>query len=187
MGLIVKKKKKYSWATWRSSPFFLYTYQLTHNRDIKWLHFTHYLSPHSIRGTNKFSEGESTILLPFNESNFCSICVWIWGVIRSSLYVFLHFKNDASLLLSFTCALSGRVVEIDWDENNIDKVPMHPKEPTFIIFIFNWRIIALQCVSFCCATAWISCKYTYIASLLSFPPTVPPFHSRWSYFNDTLC
>ena len=34
-------------------------------------------------------------------------------------------------------------------------------------FIFNWRIIALQCcVGFCWAT-WISYKYTYISSLLT--------------------
>ena len=45
--------------------------------------------------------------------------------------------------------------------------------------IFNWNIIALQCVSFCCTMKWISYKYTYIPSLLSFtaphPLPVPPF------------
>ena len=121
--------------------------------------------------------GKSTILLPFNESNFCSIGVWIYGVIRSSLYVFLHFKNDASLLLSLTCALSGRVVEIDWNENNIDKVAMHPKEPLLSCLFFNWRIIALQCVSFFSTTARISCKHTYIPPPFELPshcPTPPP-------------
>ena len=42
---------------------------------------------------------------------------------------------------------------------------------------FNWRIIALQyCVGFCCATALVSRKYTYIPSLWSLPPTplTPP-------------
>ena len=43
---------------------------------------------------------------------------------------------------------------------------------------YNWvtnthtHTIAIQwCVSFCCATVWISCVYSYIPSLLSLPPT----------------
>ena len=44
------------------------------------------------------------------------------------------------------------------------------------IFIFNWRIIALQyCVSFCHTSTRISHKYIYIPSLLSLPPA--PFLS----------
>ena len=39
---------------------------------------------------------------------------------------------------------------------------------------FNWSIIALQCyISFWCTTTWISYKYTYIHSLMSFPPSLP--------------
>ena len=37
----------------------------------------------------------------------------------------------------------------------------------FLNFIFNWKIIALQCVG------EISHKYTYIPSFLNLPPTAP--------------
>ena len=37
-----------------------------------------------------------------------------------------------------------------------------------LYFVFNGRIIALQCfVTFFCTTMWFSCMYTYISSLLS--------------------
>ena len=43
-------------------------------------------------------------------------------------------------------------------------------------FIFNWRIIALQyCIGFCHTSTWISHRYTYVPSLLNFPPTSHPF------------
>jgi len=43
---------------------------------------------------------------------------------------------------------------------------------------FYWRIIAVQnFVVFCQTSAWISCRYTYIPSLLNLPPislSIPP-------------
>ena len=37
---------------------------------------------------------------------------------------------------------------------------------SFLKFIFNWRIIALQwCVDFFCMTTWISHKYTWVPSI----------------------
>ena len=42
----------------------------------------------------------------------------------------------------------------------------------FLFLFFNWRIFALQCcATFCWTTMWISCKYAYIPSFLSLPPT----------------
>ena len=44
-----------------------------------------------------------------------------------------------------------------------------------ILFIFNWRIIALQyCVGFCHIPMWISHRYLYVPSLLNLPPTSNP-------------
>ena len=48
----------------------------------------------------------------------------------------------------------------------------------FSIFVFNWKIIALQyCVGFCHMSTWISHRYTYVPSLWECPPT-PPHPSR---------
>ena len=50
----------------------------------------------------------------------------------------------------------------------------------YFFFFLNWRIIALECcVGFSHTTVWISHKYTYISSLLVFPPipySIPPFY-----------
>ena len=43
------------------------------------------------------------------------------------------------------------------------------------LFIFNWRIITLQCcVAFCHTLTWTSRRYTYVPSFLNFPPTSHP-------------
>ena len=48
------------------------------------------------------------------------------------------------------------------------------------VFIFNWRIIALQyCVGFCHPWTWINHRYTYIPTLLNLPITshpIPPLY-----------
>ena len=50
----------------------------------------------------------------------------------------------------------------------------------FLLFIFNWRIVALQCcVGFCHTATWSSHKYTYICSFLSLPLTPAPISPLW--------
>ena len=45
----------------------------------------------------------------------------------------------------------------------------------FNLFIFNWRVIALQyCVGFCQTSTWISHRSTYVPSLLSLSRTSSP-------------
>ena len=70
-------------------------------------------------------------------------------------------------------------------------IQRHPKGPThqallqdlgwplfrlWDLFIFNWRIIALQyCGGFCHTSTWISHTYTCFPCLLKLPPTFIPF------------
>ena len=44
-----------------------------------------------------------------------------------------------------------------------------------LLFIFNWRVIALQyCVGFCHTSTRISHSYTYVPSILTLPPISHP-------------
>ena len=44
-----------------------------------------------------------------------------------------------------------------------------------VLFIFNWRIIALQyCVVLCHISTWITHRYTYVPWLLNLPSTSHP-------------
>ena len=59
---------------------------------------------------------------------------------------------------------------------------------SFLKFIVNWRIIALQyCIGFCHISTWVCHRYTYVLSLLnllptlhSIPPSTPSQPSRLS-------
>ena len=86
-----------------------------------------------------------------------------WGYLCFSIGKFLFFFNWP--LLSFFLYLW---LSIGWRFRcNI-----------FTLFIFNWRIIALQyCVGFCHTLTWISHRYAYVPPLLILPPTshfIPP-------------
>ena len=50
-----------------------------------------------------------------------------------------------------------------------------PNPTSFNAFIFNWRVIALQCcVGFCRSSAHISHRHTCVVSLWNCPPTSHP-------------
>ena len=58
------------------------------------------------------------------------------------------------------------------------------------VFIFNWRIIALQyCVGFCHTLTRTNGRDTYISTLVNLPPTsrpIPPSMLSWSTGPSTL-
>ena len=48
-----------------------------------------------------------------------------------------------------------------------------------VVFIFNWRIIVVQCcIGFCHTSTWISHRCAYVLSLLSLPPISHPIPPR---------
>ena len=61
----------------------------------------------------------------------------------------------------------------------------------FNLFLFNWRVIALQCcVGFCHTSAWTSHMYTYFPSLLNIPLTshpIPALRLLQSTWLSSLC
>ena len=82
-------------------------------------------------------------------------------------------KTIVSLLTGFTI-YSGRYKNKTNVSITRDKGTAIQQCRNFFPFIFNWRIIALQCcISVCCTAEWISYMYTYIPCLLDLPPTQP--------------
>ena len=66
----------------------------------------------------------------------------------------------------------------------------HQGSPCYwFVCLFNCRIIALQfCAGFCHTTMWISCKYTYIPSLLSHSyPTLLGHHRAPHWIHRVPC
>ena len=56
------------------------------------------------------------------------------------------------------------------------QLPSPPTHFLNFLFIFNWRIIALQYwFDFCHTSTWISHRYAYVLSLLNLPPVSHPF------------
>ena len=55
-------------------------------------------------------------------------------------------------------------------------------------FLFNWRIIALQCcVGFCHTSTWFSHRYVYVLSPLDLPSTSHPSRLSQSTKLSSLC
>ena len=53
-------------------------------------------------------------------------------------------------------------------------ITLRHKPFKIISFVFNWRIMALQCcIGFCHTSPWVSHRYTYDPSLVNPPPTSP--------------
>ena len=95
----------------------------------------------------------------------------------------------AGLLRAFLCSLSPIAMVTVW--SMFSKMAQISRDfilysrsdllhSFFNLFIFNWRIIALQCCDgFCHTSKWISHKHTYVRSLFNLPPT-PSHLSRLS-------
>ena len=71
-----------------------------------------------------------------------------------------------------TAESSYQVIHVQNSSHCINKSHRSTVHVSLKIFIFNWRIVALQyCIDFCHTTMWISHKYIYVPSLLNLPPT----------------
>ena len=76
------------------------------------------------------------------------------SIFKCRVYVFLVHET--------TDLISGR----PWSKNQVCPIV----KPISLSKNFNWRVIALHGVSFCCTAMWISYKCAYFPSLLSLLP-----------------
>ena len=76
-------------------------------------------------------------------------------------------RNKGKLFSLRDVRSRAHAIQTDWEQSCFYFI---------LFFIFNWRVIALQCVDFCHTTMWIIDKYAHVPSLLNLLPTSPPSH-----------
>ena len=110
-------------------------------------------------------------------SSFCFF--WLETTMMFIIWAMIS-ENDFSLIGCVIC-----VVEWCWSIRDSWKVEWDVFHSSCqllcnifkILFIFNWRITALQfCVGFCHTSVWISHRYTYVPFLLNLLPTPLGYH-----------
>ena len=98
----------------------------------------------------------------------CGIRTLYFMILRKSLLLETcaeRFLDEVMCFLRFIDTVSGRKTGWDLMDQGCLCIDNFLKK-----FVFNWRIIALQCcIGFLCTTVWISCKYTCIPSFLNLP------------------
>ena len=88
---------------------------------------------------------------------------WRTGWLPTPVFLLGEFHGQRSLAFYSPWAAKSRV----W---------MYEQHLPFLIFIFNWLMIALlYWFDFYHTSAWINHRYTYVSSLLNLPPTSCPF------------
>ena len=87
----------------------------------------------------------------------------------------------SSFVLQLVCSLRPPLHSHGMEVSQ--KMALRPRN----LFIFNWRIIALQyCVGFCHTSIWTSHGHTYVLSFLNLPPHLTPLGNQSSGFELPL-
>ena len=98
---------------------------------------------------------------------FCGNPAWSKSISTAFLIVLPHFLSLCHILIVLTTfqIFSWLLYVLEWSVIVI----------FLSLFIFNWRIIALQYgIGFCHTPTWISHRYTYVPSLFNLSPTLHP-------------